>query len=398
MDFRYLYTNIQKSNRALGIHIEYSSAEPTLNIALLKRKGSSVSLASSWKVPRVSEIDKSIHNLPSTIVITGNKVVYKQVDNSSKESMLSEIIPVGKKSEFYYKIYKIDERRSWVAIIRKSILTELLKELKDNKIFVTGIHLGEFCISNILPLLTSYETVSTRHKCIHFDGERILSVESLSEPLSSLEYLLGEERISSDDILSYSSAIYYYSMFGKNDDEDFHSILNSYSYYRKLRLLLMNSLAVILIALLVNFMLFTSYRGEYNILHQSAAISKSDLVSLDSLKQKVAYYKALIKKNSLDSKSNHAYICDRLISNMPKGILLKTLSINSASKKIRKSEQIRYDDGIVVIEGECSSPKTLERWIELLSKEEWMSLVLGQEYYSTSDKGDFSLKIKLKEE
>jgi hypothetical protein len=389
-----IYTSILKCSNSLGIHINFTNEDSVINLIHIKRKGSSLLIDSRSTISDIDLIDKTYKNSPSVLVITGSKLVFKIIDHASEDKMLSGIIPVGTKNDFYYKEYPIDEKKSWIAIVRKSIITELLSKLKSRKIFVSNIELGPFSISNIIPLLgKESDSLYVGDNALIIEKGKIIQIVSSTE---SKDYKIEEETISSDELLSYCSALSYYSSSNRIKDYEYGSVFEEYGYYRKSKLFVISLASVMMLVLLINLFAFTSYRSEYNYLDERASLSKSDLVRLDSLKSKVSSYQSLIKKNSLDVKTIHSYICDRLIVKMPRGILLNHLSIGTPNKKIRKDELIKYADGNLMIKGECTSPLLLEKWLNNIKEEEWLSLVVGHEYYSKLGKGEFSIELQLK--
>lgn len=394
MDLSQIYSNIYKYRKALGIHIDYTNKGIAINVLELKRKASLLHISSNSSFDSLESIDNKFRNLPANLIITGNKVVYKKVVSSSEDEMLAEVIPLSKKSDFIYRIYPIDDNKSWVVIVRKAIIINVLKEIKEKKIFVCNIELGPFSLCNITSLLdVSDSKIHIANNTLLIENDNIIDIVQSDE---KEDYSIDGECLNSTDLLSYSAAISYYISGNKGGDEEFKTTYEEYGYYRKIKIFLTSLAVVLLISLTVNFMMFSSYRVEQTYLKQTASLSKSELVRLDSLKSKIAYYKSLIKRNSLDRKTIHSYICDRLIMRMPNGIILRRLSINAPKKKILKNDLIKYTDSHLIIKGQCKSPRLLEIWLKNIRDEEFLDLVIGHEYYSKAGIGEFRIDLQLK--
>lgn len=366
MDFLSLYRTLLLPKNSLGVQVDYKDSKSVIYFSHLVRKNNNVDVFKNEVYNSIDEIDSSYKNYPSTLLITGDELVEKKVLTASLDEMLVHIIPIERKDDFFYKAYELDAQYSYMCVVRKSRLDDIVKTLTERGIFIKDIHLG-----------------------IHFKNNFLKLNDKSSELLSDVDkdfqltFILG--------LLAYSNSI-------STKDDRYLKVFESYSYYGKFRNTFIILICGLLIILIINFLVYSKIRNSYSLNVQNLSKLKSELVLLDSLKYKTKLYRDIIVSNSLNVNTRYAFIFDRLIYAMPKGIILNSIHINSPIRRIREEESINYYKNSLRLSGNCVSPLILNKWIDNLKIFSWIEKIDSQDYYRVNNIGSFSLIIKLKQD
>jgi hypothetical protein len=396
--------NFVKGQSAIGLHVCYKNGDvESYSLVRLKRKNNSL-FAEEYKEITEKELgDLKGLKLPIVLCITGSNVIYKKVEETDTQTILSGLIPSGKEEEFVYNIYNAERGYCWLSVIRKDVVLELINKLRESKLFVTGISIGVFEAATLVPAIEkSGESIKTGNYRFGITGNK--GGESTGVVISSVEndegdeeiYKIGDDEVSSEYLPAYSAGVSFFTGSHSNyDDKQINEYFKEYSYYRNYISLFKGVGVLLFVVLFINFLVFSSYRNEYASLSSESVINKGLLVRLDSLKSKVAQYKKFISSNSLDVKSNMSFLCDRVILKMPGGIKLKQISVAPLSSKVRDGEDLKYRDGIVHIEGRCDSPGKIDLWLKYLKDEKWLDGIVRQEYFEREGHGEFVLELKI---
>ncbi len=396
--------NFVKGQTAIGLHVSYKKGDvDSYSLVRLKRKNNSLFAEESRNITEKELGDLKGLKLPIVLCITGSNVIYKKVEETDTQTMLSGLIPSGKEDEFVYNIYNAERGYCWLSVIRKDVVLELINKLRDSKLFVSGICLGPFETATVIPVIeNSCDSIKSGNYRLGISGNK--EIGSTGVVVSSVENdegedklcKIGDDKVSSEYLPAYSAAVSFFTGSHANFyNKQINEYFKEYSYYRN-NISLFKGVGILLfVVLFINFLVFSSYRNEYDSLSSESVINKGLLVRLDSLKSKVAQYKTFISSNSLDVKSNMSFLCDRVILKMPEGISLSQISVAPLSSKIRDGEDLKYKDGIIYIEGKCSSPGKIDMWLKFLKDEKWLDGIVRQEYFEREGHGEFVLELKI---
>ena len=115
---------------------------------------------------RLSDIDfseelKSVlkeKQYPLVLNFDGNNVVSKVISN--KVGYRNDLLFKANIEDFYFYEY-FQDKQVYVSVIRKTILDDIVDDIKEQNTFVIHASLGPFVLSNLLKILKNYPSINT---------------------------------------------------------------------------------------------------------------------------------------------------------------------------------------------------------------------------------------------
>jgi hypothetical protein len=156
-------------------------------------------------------------------------------------------------------------------------------------------------------------------------------------------------------------------------------------------------LGVLLLALMINVILFTSFSSENNELIQKETKYSSMFSEMETLSKEVKEKENFLWEAGWLQSSQATYFADRIAATVPASVRLTELSINPLDE--RKSKEIKkelFNTNIIFIKGNCTRPTELNEWldkIKLIDKITKARLV-NYFYDNKENIGSFSLEIE----
>ena len=356
-----------------------------------KEKGKSFKelLANNW--------DKK---LPIFLSVRGKGVLQKKIENKNdrnQEELFQKALPNAKLDDFYFQIASINEGESWLNIIRKELLDNLIKKLIQNQLHVIGIELGFLTLAKLDTLLKN-EKLTIGSYQLTMDAGRLINV---TEETTSLDTLIdiGDEKIEAHWLPSFAASINFQGYQVQNLGNEFIAQeKDDFFHHRVFTLGIKTALGFFMITLLINFFLFQEYSQQHTLMSDKLAINQVQLDKLRELQDEVKRNELFFNTTDLISTSKNAFYADRLAHSRPKGVHWNELIINPPLKKIVKSEDVEFQIGQIDIKGMANSSSSLNEWIEKLEQLSWISTIDIKDYQqSEKDRlNSFFLQINIK--
>lgn len=316
---------------------------------------------------------------PFAIAITGRGILVKKVPcmDILQPETLHDILPNLKMEEFYIQNF-ISGEYSFIGMIRRERVDELLKPFNDAGLDVISVCLGPFHSDHILTQLNCYGDE------IQFDGHIIQTNKS---NWSSYSYVpgagatfplkLGIEAMEEKFILAYAAAfqlLMYEKLLAIEIDHD--PIKHSLSEHKEQRIFKFRSKALLgsfLILLLLNFLISGIYNSENKVLMEHMNNNSLSRGSVQ-LSEKIASQKeALLIRLGWNKGISYSYLCDQIGQTVPPSVRLNRIHVNppliTASAK-RKTDL--FETGKIHIEGLSSDLNDINHWILRLKEFSWV--------------------------
>lgn len=342
-----------------------------------------------------SDLDKSIFKNCFLIINTEKVITAKTAKNKDVAVCVSNAFPSINISEFYYSVLHTQEE-SVVSICRKSVVEKTIKSLNKKNINVLNVQIGYGIISE-LTKITRENTIQSPSFSFVISESKIQKFE-LVENKTITNYSIQETIIPSTHVITLAGLISHSKLNENNNAEEINENLKS-KFISKLIFQkgIIISSAFMLLVLGINFILFTTFRSQYNKIQDNHSVtllqkqkSKKQLDKLLTKEQKVS--KILSR-----SKSSTTYYLNRISNTLPSTVLLSELTYQPLTKKVNDKKSIEVLNNVINIKGITSDKNNFSHWVESLENSHWCDNITISEFEAVSKtKDNFSLTLKIK--
>ncbi|MFN6946681.1 MAG: hypothetical protein ACK4ND_17160, partial [Cytophagaceae bacterium] len=149
----------------------------------------------------------AMKGVPVCLAVTGKGILHKRlpsIENPDKREIVSQILPDARAEDFYFQFSEGDGY-TYVSIIRKELLDNILEVFRKCNKYVLNISLGPFALEGVHELL-GVEEIYTGVQTISFSGEKIAAISSSASIEKNIPYKIDKEEIAPHLLLSYSTA------------------------------------------------------------------------------------------------------------------------------------------------------------------------------------------------
>jgi hypothetical protein len=406
----FIKESIFKTKTVAGIEI---IARPdstfSYNLQVLTKKGKGLLPADSFtNLPDKAQLFKTLKELKCPVILNyqGKGIIHRAFQDSVKQNFgeaLNRVVPSGNENEFHIQLYNSASGNSFVSILRRQQLDELLKEFVEQKIDVIGLVLGNYHLELIVPLTGQTGSINK----LQLPGQELLFEDGNLREIRTTETTEETGAVSIEDktisavlFPALAAAMLYFIPLGKitHNNKEIRFLEKEFSN-KKAFVTLSRALIVFLLALtLGNFFLFNSYYKEQADLTGELAVYESSLSAYDALNQQLKNKEQFIEASGLQNGSRISYYTDRLLYDMPEEIQLSYFSASPMLKKAEKDSVIRFDPKKVFIKGSCLKSIVLNEWLKLLKTKDFVADAVLENYNQESDHqaGKFDVAVTLK--
>ncbi len=382
-------------NRFAGIEVELRGEETIFHVVVLKRNGNKLSVEQVFEeIKSPEELPlKILKDIPASVVITGKGVLYRQVQadpDSSPEFLLRKILPNVNANEFFVSSQKNDSGH-YVSVARKSAVLPVYDELKKY-CSVVALDVGSQCIGDIKSLLTGDELIRCGRHIVTFDADSISSVEFLQEEESASgqnSFTIGGQDIPGHALVAFSVGFRIatgncFSLENGSQEEFIQ---------RKLfRTTLRAALIFAFTILSANYFTFSHYWNLQQELQAQSGSEGGAVAEVNTLREQVEARSSFLQNAGLLNNTSFAWYADQLAHDLPEGIRLSQMNF-SPRIKLAEEDSIGFRTSAIEISGNCEESIVLNRWIQFLQSEQWISSASIRSY--EQDKSDATGKFTL---
>jgi len=379
---------IPPTKQILGIHVFFSKEGPLFTACLLEKTKGVI----YWKdkINQVSSLEKLSHLFKAGIgvclSVEGKGVIIKQTSGES----LQQVLPGIHAQDLWIDTYPKNSPHHWLACIRKVALQSLMDEVKGQKAFILSLSVGPFAVLSLSAHLPE-GTIALAYTQLTREGGQLLSVQPLNKEAAQ-SYSIGDEHIGSEFLLAYATALQGF-MLNPQADQYFLEERKEHTYHRLFKRLWPTALAVLLLALLINTVLYVpAFEKQQQLSVQGQALQGS-LSTLDSLKIAYSSYEKQMNTLGWGLASHHAYYADQIAASLPAAIQLTSISVHP-TQKIQGKDVLQRD--FIVIEGRTQEVQPLEEWVQKLNTLPWVVSTSSPAYSwdNTLNTGVFSFNLR----
>ena len=394
--------SIIKGQKCAGIHINLLSANKyDISMLVLKKTKSTIEVEKTInKLSSIQEITNHITaSIPVILSIGGRGIIHKEAEKENGEVNWLQLFPNTQKKDFYSQSFDIADNNSYFSIIRKELVDNILQEFKMHKIFIVDFFLGPVSINQIIPFLNSDKLKIPNYLIdINKDNKLIQNFKYTgSADDNEIDYFIENEKIQSDVLIPYANAISYY-IGVENISTDIEKIefeKKEFIYKQLVSILFFGFLGILFLILLINFILFDTYKNKKNGAAVQLAHNKELINRLEKLQKDLKVKEEIINNADILSSTKWSYYADRIAISLPSKISLTEMVINPLSKKVEPGNEVLFIKNIIEISGKTSSSIYLNDWIKILNQEDWISdiEIINFTQENKYSAGEFSIKV-----
>jgi len=380
-------------NRLLtyGIHfcaVEHAT-EQNFHLLQLQKKKKELVLSKQESYTNFNDVVASIGSQKHIFLIVNNEqILSKEIKftHSSKERIVKTAFPNIQLQDFYFEVSQNDIL-SMVCICRKEVINTLLQEYTEKGISVINFSLGNLKV-NTLASFTELAQIQTSNAVIGIENKQIIGLEKKKGLAQT--YDINGLKVNKDQVLALSGIISYYS--GKeflSDDEFQNSLLTAYQQKRIFTLGIRSALGILFFTLLVNFLLFTSYRDSVATLTSELALNETYKKQLISLKELVSKKEKLVESIHSASNSKVIWYVNEITKSVPTSLSLNEIKYQPLTRPTREEKQIELRENEILVKGISKDDTDFTNWISELEKQPWIDKVSFLNYGSRKTKQTF---------
>jgi len=373
-----------KGKQMFGISLQLKGSEDWLVDALeLQRKGSEVKLLGKCEgIRNATDIWEQVPAHSSvSLCLNGSGVLLKTINAEHWNDGIDSVLPNVKAEDFIIQKMDMTDGRLLIALMRKDLLTSILKQFSEHKFWVVDLWLGPVCFHSLSSLFEKgNQDILLPGLQVQMQNGKLHRYQK-SEVKPENYYYLGGEDLWGNQLLPFASALSSMAVSNHNEiPDEIEELAGEYFARKFLMKAGVAALVLVFMAVLINFFAFDSLRQEQSQLSAQVETGCNLLTKLDALKSDLQQKDDFLLKSGLNTESKLSFYADRIAVDLPEGVRLNSMELNPILKKVKKDKEIIYRTDYINVQGETNYPLELNLWIQNLKKEEWVDKVTKQEY------------------
>lgn len=395
--FQNLISYLTFGNHFCGIEHSTINDQEYLYLTILKKSKQAIDIENRYKVISIQEIANTISKKQHIhVTINNSEVLTKSVENSNDdpELIVYTAFPNIDLNDFYYEVISQDTLHI-VSICRKSYVDDILNTYKELKLIVINISLGNSIISSIKNFL-NVNLVRTSNAIIKLDKGKIISLKRDENRIEEHFNVNGLE-VNNYFLLSLVSGletIIQHSTSKSNLKEVIKKLSSNFNQARFFDQFLRFGLGFLILLLLTNFMIFSTYFNKVETLKQTSQVHTETKHKIDELIIQVDKKQNLVNDVIYRDISKSSFYTNEIIQSLPHSIVLSEFNFHPLKKTIKNNEPILVHHGIIYVSGKSSDNGLFSDWITQLEALPWIDTIITIAYSDVSPSTSiFSIKI-----
>ena len=348
----------------------------------------------------IEKIDKKS---PISISVEGKGVIYKKIENAetlTDQQIIVNLLPNAVASNFYIQKRIVENNEIFVAVVRKQVIDEMIDTFQKNNLHIIDLTFGPFSLQNIVDLLNKpFEKYQLANSIVTVKNKTITNIIRTDESVDTT-YEIGGGKLDQHTLLPYASAIKYFLPSETEETQLVPKIglmLENFIYKQLFRVAFKAVLILFFCILLLNFLLFDLANNKLKILSEQYNQNEYLLNMITELSSSLEQKEQFVVQNGFLKPSKLFFYADRLAHLLPENIRLTKLDINPLRKKIKKRQVIDFNTYRINVAGITNYGISLNDWIDIIKKEEWISNINILFYNKEKDmrSGEFEIEIEI---
>jgi len=369
----------------------------TYNLLSLKRKKKELDITKKEKLHDFETLIIAMKGQKHFFLIVNNEqVLTKRVafTHIAKETVVKNAFPNIGLNDFYYEVFD-NGASSIVSICRKEVVQKVIDQFSGKGISVIQFSLGNTSFQKLLPHLNDFR-FHTSNAMFDVSEHKVVKWEKSEEVLKS--YDVNGLTIDSNGLLPLAGILAYYTGIEKSLEEELQNELAlEYRQKRTFQLGVRVGLGALLVLLLINFFVFSSYTNTVADLKEELSLNQVYKKQLLKLNEQVSKKKTLVESMNSVSNSKVIWYFDQISKTVPKTISLSNLSYQPLTRPRRDKKPMIFNTGEIVVKGISKDAMNFSKWTAQLEKLEWVQKWSTKEYELEKSKHtsfDFVIQMK----
>ncbi|MFN3402671.1 MAG: hypothetical protein ACK40G_01160 [Cytophagaceae bacterium] len=343
-------------------------------------------------------------DVPVALSVSGKGILTRVIksDSDDEKNLLSQVFPNAKIQEYYLQSVRLKDGKFVVTIARKDLIDNLLDQISKTGLKIISVNLGPFSVANVNQLLKfdPLQIVVSNH-CLVFEDYEFSGYRISEEGSEAKTLVAGGEKLLQEEIVAYSNAfslLFQTEIFSSIEVETVKYAADEFQQQKIFKVAGWSTLIFFMLILLINAVLFTSLNSKNQLL--SAKLSQFQGIGKDTdkLEKELSEKESFLSEAGWLDPSRSSYYSDRIAASVPPSIRLTRLAVNPYDDKTSKAERkIIFQNGLIILTGNCSKTTELNTWIKTLKGLEWVKDVKVQDYtFDDKNKtGEFKIELQL---
>lgn len=398
--FQNFRTYLNYGKRFTSIWMHNDSHTPLFYVTEGKLVNNEIEITNTFHTQSLEELAKRLGKRNHAYLTLSGSGILSKIAKSygKKDTVLSETFPNIDLKQFYYSLhYQTD--KAFVSVCRKSMLDRVLMEFEEKGIYLTGVSIDLLGIKNLIHELPEQNLYPANYEVI-IEGEHIKEINQCSFEKETRKFEIGNNSIEEPFLVPIGS-------FGDYFSSNEHSNLNVLESERSklfkekafFRVILRLGISAILIALVINFLFFSSYYNEIEQMRQNYQIELIRKSQIDKNKKGLARSKS-IASSFMDSEvSKASFYLNRITSGAPESILFEKIHYQPLERKLKQGKELEIEDNSLILHGKSFKKSEFSDWIKHLQSVDWVYELNIIDFKNTSENNSFfKLQLKIKDE
>ncbi len=351
------------------------SDESAFHFLSLKKTKTELDIEKKKTFVRFSNLLEGIKGCKHLFLVLNNKqVITKKIENAgtSEENAVKTAFPNIPISDFYFEVLGF-ETFSLVSICRKEVVDDLIRQFSEKGISVIDFSLGNTQFKNVLPFLDNTD-LQTSNSVFQIKEDKVINWIKRSDAVNS--YDINGLQIDSPFFLAFAGILSYYGGSASYSPESIQGKLRAEFHQKRVfQLGLQFGLGLLLISLLINVMLFSSYSKKVNNLKEELIVSSTYNKQIKYLDKLVTEKRKLVEGIDAASNSKVLWYFDRIANSVPNTILLDNIGYQPILGSVRKEKQVVTIEDQITISGFTKDETDFTHWTSEIEKLDWVSKV-----------------------
>lgn len=395
------------SPRVVGIELIAGGAEWRAHMVVLRRKRSTMEVELvHTDLHDENELKKLIpQGAPIVVVLSGKGVLHRTVEsvaNTDPSTLVHKVLPNAVTADFWVHHIEAVGGRKIISVVRKSVADEQLKRLRELEIPIVACSLGAAAAAEVLPVLVREldSTISIGTHQLRFEEGLVADMLVTEEQTTKRTLDIGGKPVPLVAIGAFAAALQHHTGAGtaRIAATELQTAADDFDQRRLFRWGGLALLSALLILLIGNALLFSSYWEKKNKLEEQLQVNGGMLEQVRILEKQVSARRQFLTQTGVQQADRHSFFADRLASGLPGALTLTRLAI-APRERTAVEDSIAFRPGIIILEGECSRSVELNNWIGKLNTETWITKASLVSYQQPNSKktGLFEVEILLNE-
>lgn len=357
---------LPKSFYTIGIHNTLDSKHLDICHFEIKKQHIHLKENLSFKSDDKSELN-NLNNLPCIILVTGKKVIYKQIDQN-KSNPIGILFPNIAESDLVWEDFCEEENQRIITAIRKETLQQLLK-LIPSHLPIIEVRIGFYAILNIA------KRFDLSDKYFEKDNFPDIVLKYPDFNQCPVDVLILGEHVKMSSVPSFLLAINFFAeKYYRCNYEIIRKRREDWFYGKLTKILLHYGGSVLMLLLLVSFLVYSHYYSKNGMIKEdinNIEMHSQDIVSLkNSFDEKRKIVQRINGRYSQISK-----MINEIALATPKEVILSTLFYNPLKNKLKDGKKSQFYKNEFHISGKTKGYNNFDLFKNKLRNFDWVQKV-----------------------